>query len=94
MKIPKTLKVGGKTYTVQITDKMDLGINNVSAEILYEDLIIRVSPQAPSKMEADFFHELLHAAFQFLGYREHDEDRKSTRLNSSHVALSRMPSSA
>lgn len=50
MKIPEKIKIGGKTYTVEITSKMDLGINNVSAEILYGDLIIRVSPQATAKM--------------------------------------------
>lgn len=49
MKIPEKIKIGGKTYTVEITSKMDLGINNVSAEILYGDLIIRVSPQATAK---------------------------------------------
>lgn len=91
MKIPETLKVGGKTYTVQITGKMDLGINNVSAEILYEDLIIRVSPQAPSKMEADFFHELLHAAFQFLGYREHDEKRVDEPAQVLHMIVTDNP---
>ena len=30
----------------------------------------------------------------FLGYRDWETDRKSTRLNSSHSAKSRMPSSA
>ena len=30
----------------------------------------------------------------FLGYRDWETDRKSTRLNSSHLKLSRMPSSA
>ena len=41
MKIPEKIKIGGKTYTVEITNKMDLGINNVSAEILYGDLYCR-----------------------------------------------------
>lgn len=27
MKIPEKIKIGGKTYTVEITNKMDLGIN-------------------------------------------------------------------
>lgn len=44
MKIPDKVKIGGKTYTIEITDKMDLGITNVSAEILYNDLVIRISP--------------------------------------------------
>ena len=32
--------------------------------------------------------------FEFTVKNNYDLDRKSTRLNSSHVALSRMPSSA
>lgn len=75
MNIPKTVKVGGKVYSVEITDKMDLGSANVSAEILYNDLVIRVSPQAQGKMEADFIHELVHAILDHLGYKEHDEKR-------------------
>lgn len=75
MNIPKKLKIGGKVYTVEITDKLFLGNANVSAEILYNDLVIRVSPQAQGKMEADFIHELIHGIFDHLGYREHDEKR-------------------
>lgn len=75
MTIPKTVKIGGKVYTVEITDKLDLGSVNVSAEILYNDLIIRVSPQAQGKMEADFIHELVHGILDHLGYKEHDEKR-------------------
>ena len=33
-------------------------------------------------------------AFKGIGYKEVVQDRKSTRLNSSHCRLSRMPSSA
>lgn len=76
MKIPKTVKIGGKVYDVEITDKFNLGNVNVSAEILYNDLVIRVSPQqALGKMEADFIHELIHGIYDFLGYRNHDEKR-------------------
>lgn len=74
MKIPKTVKIGGKVYDVEITDKFDLGSVNVSAEISYVDLAIRVSPnQASGKMEADFIHELIHGIYDFLGYKDHDE---------------------
>ena len=75
MKIPEKLKVGGKTYTIEITDKMFLGNANVSAEIMYNDLIIRVSPQAQQKMESDFIHEMIHAIHSHLGYTEHDEKK-------------------
>lgn len=75
MNIPKKFKIGGKVYTVEITDKLFLGNANVSAEIMYNDLVIRVSPQAQGKMEADFLHELIHGIFDHLGYRDHDEKR-------------------
>src|ERR1051326_2545880 len=38
--------------------------------------------------------ELLHDDERVTGVRTDDKDRKSTRLNSSHIPLSRMPSSA
>ena len=77
----------GKTYTVEITSKMDLGINNVSAEILYGDLIIRISPQAAAKMEADFIHEMVHAIYFGLGYRDHDEKRVDELANALHSVI-------
>ena len=82
-----TFTNGGKTYTVEITSKMDLGINNVSAEILYGDLIIRVSPQATAKMEADFIHEMVHAIYFGLGYRDHDEKRVDELANALHSVI-------
>ena len=85
MKIPEKIKIGGKTYTVEITSKMDLGINNVSAEILYNDLIIRVSPQATAKMEADFIHEMVHAIYFGLGYR--DQKRVDELANALHSVI-------
>ena len=38
--------------------------------------------------------ELVATMLVHLGYRDEHRDRKSTRLNSSHTVLSRMPSSA
>ena len=61
MKIPNKVKIGGKVYEVHITNKLDMGNINYSGEICYQDLIIRICPQAQQKMEADFFHELVHA---------------------------------
>lgn len=87
MKIPKSIKIGGKVYTVEITNKLDLGNVNVSAEILYNDLVIRVSPQAQGKMEADFIHELIHAIFDHLGYKEHDEKRVDELAHALHSVI-------
>lgn len=75
MRIPKKLKIGGKVYTVEITDRLTLGSANYSGEILYSDLIIRVCPAAKGKMEADFIHEAVHGLFAHLGYSDHDEKK-------------------
>ena len=75
MNIPKKVKIGGKTYKVEITTNLDLGNSNVSAEIDYNELVIRVKPQAQQKMECDFIHELIHAIFDHLGYSEQDEKK-------------------
>lgn len=75
MRIPKKVKIGGKIYTVEITDKLFMGSAEYSGEILYEDLIIRVKPNAPGKMEGDFIHELLHGIASHLGYINHDEKK-------------------
>lgn len=63
MKIPQKVKVGGKTYQVEITNRLDLGNVNYSGEVNYQDLIIRICPQAQQKMEGDFLHELCHAIY-------------------------------
>lgn len=75
MNIPEKIKIGGLTYTVEITDRLDLGVAHCSAEILYDDLVIRVTPQAKEKMEADFCHEIVHGILSMLGYKQHEEKR-------------------
>lgn len=75
MRVPETLKIGGKTYTVEITDKLSLGSVNYSGEILYDNLIIRICPAAKAKMNADFVHEMIHGIYSHLGYSEHDEKK-------------------
>ena len=91
MKIPKKIKIGGKTYKVEITSKMDLGIVNVSAEILYQDLIIRVSKQAEQKMQADFLHEVVHGILDHLGYKEHDEKKVDELAQSLYMVIQDNP---
>lgn len=75
MNIPKTIKLGGVRYTVEITDKLNLGNANYSAEIDYLILTIRICPTVPQKQEVDFLHELLHAIADHLGYKDHDEKK-------------------
>ena len=73
MQIPKKIKIGGKVYEVEITDKLFLGAANVSAEIIYTDLVIRICPSARGKMEADFIHEVCHGIADAMGHKNHDE---------------------
>ena len=73
MQIPKKIKIGGKVYEVEITDKLFLGAATMSAEIIYTDLVIRVSPSARGKMEADFIHEVVHGIADAMGHKAHDE---------------------
>lgn len=73
MNVPEKIKIGGKTFTVEITDNISLGRAYYSAEIDYQALVIRVNPGKKEKMEADFLHELMHGIFDFLGYKDHDE---------------------
>ena len=87
MNIPDSIKIGGKVYAVEITNKLDLGNANASAEILYSDLIIRVSPQAPAKMEADFLHEMFHGIFDHLGYKVHDEKQIDELAQALHMVI-------
>lgn len=74
MKIPSKLKVGGKVYDVEQTMNLVTGNANSSAEIDYHDTVIRIVPHSQSKMETDFFHEMTHAMFDFMGYTDHDEE--------------------
>ena len=73
LNIPKKIKIGGKTYSVEQTDKFRMGAANVSAEVDYMNLVIRIGPYAEQKKEADFLHEVIHTIYDFLGYNNHDE---------------------
>ncbi len=91
MKIPEKIKIGGKVYSVEITNKLDLGNVNYSGEIVYNDLIIRICPQAQGKMEADFVHEMMHGIFDHLGYTEHDEKKIDEFANALHMVITDNP---
>lgn len=76
MNIPEKVKVGGKTYTVNITDRLALGTAHFTAEVLYTDLEINITQQAKEKMEADFLHELIHAIHDHQGQQGRVEERE------------------
>lgn len=87
MKIPEKLKIGAKVYDVEITDKLNLGSAYYSGEILYNDLVIRVCPNAKAKREADFLHEMIHGILDYLGYKEHDEKKVDEFANVLHMVI-------
>ena len=60
----------------------------VPTEALYTIL----APRGLARTLVDNHFEKEYGSFEIVA--EHDEDRKSTRLNSSHIQKSRMPSSA
>ena len=91
MKIPEKIKIGGKIYAVEITDKLDLGNVHYSGEIVYPDLVIRICPSAKGKMEVDFLHEMLHGIFSHLGYVDHDEKKIDELANALYMVIQDNP---
>ena len=63
---------------------------------LYADMIDVVEPIFANYGGRRSFGGVINTikCFEDNGYRDWETDRKSTRLNSSHLKLSRMPSSA
>lgn len=84
MNIPDKIKVGGKVYTVTVTNRLDMG-PDYSAEILYSQQEINLRPAAPEAQEASLLHELFHAMLAHLGYQEHDEKLVEGLANTLHM---------
>ncbi len=74
MQIPNKVKIGGKIYSVKITDDLKLGSLNCTGECDFENLEIRlVTYTSDNKKQSDFMHELVHAIADNIGYKDHDE---------------------
>lgn len=73
MIIPDKVKIGGKTYTVEITKNLYLGSSGTCAELIDSDCEIHIVPMSQGAMEESFLHELIHGVFYFLGYEKHKE---------------------
>ena len=65
-------------------------IEHASGTILYLEALLRW----PYMQRVAPIPEIIRVAEESKDYRDWETDRKSTRLNSSHSAKSRMPSSA
>lgn len=91
MNIPKKIKIGAKTYNIEITDKLVLGCN-FDGEVTYSDLTIRIRPDlAKKKEEAVFLHEVMHTILDHLGYIEHDEKKVDELANALHMIITDNP---
>ena len=75
MVLPSSVKVGGITYSVIVTENMSGGIQNVSGECDFESCEIRIAPQNEEKMQRDFLHEIIHAVAFHMGYTKHREKK-------------------
>ena len=90
MKIPEKVKIGGLIYTVEVTERLSLGVD-CAGEIIYSELAIRVRPAAQAGMEQTFIHELTHAIYEFLGYRNHDEKQVDEFASVLHALITDNP---
>lgn len=75
MSLPESVKVGGITYSIYITENMSGGIQNVCGECDFEKCEIRIAPQNDEKMQRDFMHEIIHAVAYHMGYTKHREKK-------------------
>ena len=91
MNIPNKLKIGGFEYDVEFTENFKLGQLNVSAEIDYKELKIRICEAAQKKQEHDFLHEMFHAIYDFIGITEHDEQHIDALASALHAIITDNP---
>lgn len=91
MQIPKQIKVGGVIFTVEQTDKLNLGSANYSGEIDWVNSVIRIVPASKGMMESSFLHEVIHAICSHLGYRDHDEKKIDELANALYMVIQDNP---
>ena len=87
----------GKSINVKIaTSKVIKALENKLAQIKKDKANQKVNEEKYSKAMGKYNKEIATLALKVINkaYRDWETDRKSTRLNSSHSAKSRMPSSA
>ena len=78
-----------------VSEGLGLADNDVRDKIIAVLSVCNNTPKTPILLEAEkTIEKQPDSALNYLGRVNSDLDRKSTRLNSSHRSLSRMPSSA
>lgn len=91
MKIPDKIKIGGKIYAVKKVKEIGLTMISCSAKIDFRECEIRIYPSSQQKMETDFMHEVMHAIFDHLGYKEHDEKQIDEFANALYAVIQDNP---
>ncbi|MFV0413322.1 MAG: hypothetical protein ACK5L3_08640 [Oscillospiraceae bacterium] len=87
MNIPKSLKVGGKIYTVEQTEEISIG-KEYQGETIFAELAIRIWPsKAQAMREVTFLHEMLHAIYSHLGYFDYSEKKIDELANALHMVI-------
>ena len=84
-------KYNGKYFDKECLD-VDKLRNNLHNLFNPKSLVIASEPKLRNNIAQVQFYEMMQC--NKLWYRDWETDRKSTRLNSSHITRSRMPSSA
>ena len=76
------------------THEMHINESILSKEILEDQKKNRIDHMTYLPGMEDIGSEILDQVVEKMNAYDYDQDRKSTRLNSSHITRSRMPSSA
>jgi hypothetical protein len=84
MKIPKSVKVGGVVYKVEIVTQAKDG---AAGGICYHEAEIELERHPQQHMERVLLHEILHAIFYSRGYRGHDEKQINEVANALHALI-------
>lgn len=91
MRIPDTVKIGGKHYSVIRTENLHLGAAYHSAEVDYFEQEIRLRKRNDEGEKVDFLHEIMHCIMDFLGYAEHDEKQIDEIANALYMMITDNP---
>jgi len=77
MKIPKTIKIGWRTYKVEFVDeRRDETGNLLDGQIDYSNRIIYIDKNLPNEDEkiVTFLHEIVHGIFNSKNHPEWDDN--------------------
>lgn len=86
MNIPDKIKIGGLVYSVEQTENITFG-HEYGGEIHFKDLKINIRPTSRRRREACFLHEVMHAIFDNLGYKDHDEKELDALSNALYALI-------